>query len=335
VSAEGSGHPGVFPEIRIVAVSGGMCQSTIRQLRGELRQFLWSDALTGKKKQISTKEHPSQQFQAPDAILQGVPLKDLMGRDLIQLIAESFADIAPKFNRQSFEQTAMDGLEALELSQRARQIGLALAEQLPQSFSEACPLLLASFGPELTRTEGNGLAPFFYMPHSHVIMERGLADFENGMRANYELTKRFSAEFSIRPFLTKYPDESLKLLKSWTEDPNAHVRRLVSEGTRPRLPWAGRLREFQQNPQRMLPLLELLKDDPELYVRRSVANHLADILKDHPDVIYEICEQWLNEITKKSAPPETAKTRKWMIRHAVRLPAKKGDARALEIRKKA
>ena len=82
------------------------------------------------------------------------------------------------------------------------------------------------------------------------------------MRANYELTKRFSAEFSIRPFLTKYPDESLKLLKSWTEDPNAHVRRLVSEGTRPRLPWAGRLREFQQNPQRMLPLLELLKDDP-------------------------------------------------------------------------
>jgi hypothetical protein len=143
--------------------------------------------LTGKKKQTSTNEHPAQQFQAPDAILQGVPLKDMMGRDLIQLIAESFAEIAPKFNRRSFEQTAMDGLEALELSQRARQIGLALAEQLPQSFSEACPLLLASFGPELTRTEGNGLAPFFYLPHSHVIMERGLADFENGMRANYEL----------------------------------------------------------------------------------------------------------------------------------------------------
>ena len=291
--------------------------------------------MTGKKKQISTKEHPSQQFQAPDAILQGVPLKDLMGPNLIRLITQSFAEIVPKFDERSFEQTAMDGLEALELSQRARQIGLALAEQLPQSFSEACPLLLASLGPELTRTEGNGLAPFFYLPHSHVIMERGLADFENGMRANYELTKRFSAEFSIRPFLTKYPDQSLELLKSWTKDPNAHVRRLVSEGTRPRLPWAGRLREFQQNPQRMLPLLDLLKDDPELYVRRSVANHLADILKDHPDVIYETCEQWLKEIAKKSTPAEIVKSRKWMIRHAVRLPAKKEDARALELRVKA
>jgi 3-methyladenine DNA glycosylase AlkC len=291
--------------------------------------------LTGKKNKISTKEHPSQQFQAPDAILQGVPLKDLMGLTLVRLITQSFAEVVPKFDGRSFEQTAMEGLEALELSQRARQIGLALAEQLPQSFSEACPLLLASFGPELTRTEGNGLAPFFYLPHSHVIMERGLADFDNGMRANYELTKRFSAEFSIRPFLTKYPDQSLKLLKSWTKDSNAHVRRLVSEGTRPRLPWAGRLQEFQQNPQRMLPLLDMLKDDPELYVRRSVANHLADILKDHPDVIYETCEQWLKEIAKKSTPAEIVKSRKWMIRHAVRLPAKKGDARALELRVKA
>jgi 3-methyladenine DNA glycosylase AlkC len=291
--------------------------------------------LTGKKNKISTKEHPSQQFQAPDAILQGVPLKDLMGLNLIRLITQTFAEVVPKFDGRSFEQTAMDGLEALELSQRARQIGLALAEQLPQRFSEACPLLVASFGPELTRTEGNGLAPFFYLPHSHLIMERGLADFENGMRANYELTKRFSAEFSIRPFLTKYPDQSLMLLRSWTKDPNAHVRRLVSEGTRPRLPWAGRLREFQQNPQRMLPLLDLLKDDPELYVRRSVANHLADILKDHPDVIYETCEQWLKEIAKKSTPAEIVKSRKWMIRHAVRLPAKKDDARALELRVKA
>ena len=291
--------------------------------------------MTGKKKPNATTEHPAQQFQAPDAILQGVPLKDLMGLNLVRLITQSFAEVVPKFDGRSFEQTAMDGLEALELSQRARQIGLALAEQLPQSFSEACPLLLASFGPELTRTEGNGLAPFFYLPHSHVIMERGLVDFENGMRANYELTKRFSAEFSIRPFLTKYPDQSLKLLKSWTEDPNAHVRRLVSEGTRPRLPWAGRLREFQQNPQRMLPLLDLLKDDPELYVRRSVANHLADILKDHPDVIYETCEQWLKEVTKKSTPAEIVKSRKWMIRHAVRLPAKKGVDRALEIRERA
>lgn len=291
--------------------------------------------MAGEKKQVDVSGHPSRQFQAPDSILRGVPLKDLMGRELIRLIGMSFVSVLPSFALKLFERSAMEGLEELELSQRARKIGLALAEQLPQRFSRACPLLLESFGPELIKTEGNGLAPFFYLPHSHFIMEKGLADFENGMKANYELTKRFSAEFSIRPFLATYPDQSLQLLERWTGDPNPHVRRLVSEGTRPRLPWAGRLREFQQNPQWMLPLLELLKDDPELYVRRSVANHLADILKDHPDVVLETCERWLREVRAKKISSETAKARKWMIRHAVRLPAKKGDPVAQDLRTRA
>lgn len=187
----------------------------------------------------------------------------------------------------------------------------------------------------LTSTEGNGLASFFYLPHSHVIAKRGLSRFDSAMRVNYELTKRFTAEFSIRPFLIEHRAACLRWLAKWTSDPNPHVRRLVSEGTRPLLPWAMRLREFQANPGLTLPLLERLKDDSELYVRRSVANHLADIAKDHPDVAFEVCERWLREASSAKIKRETADNRLWMIRHAVRLPAKKGDVRALALRKSA
>lgn len=276
--------------------------------------------------------HPAERFRAPGTIPHGVPLKDIFGPALIRLIAESFADVMPGFDQKKFVRTASAGLDVLELSQRGRQIGLAIAEQLPPRFPAACKILLASLGPELTKTDGNGLAVFFYLPHANVITERGIDHFEHGMRANYELTKRFSAEFSVRPFLVKYRDAALERLQSWASDPNPHVRRLVSEGTRPRLPWAMRLREFQRDPELTLPLLELLKDDPELYVRRSVANHLGDILKDHAEVGYDLCERWLKEVQRKTTSCEAAKARRWIVRHALRLPAKKGVVRAMSLR---
>jgi 3-methyladenine DNA glycosylase AlkC len=205
-----------------------------------------------------------------------------------------------------------------------------MARQLPPDFDECGPLLVKAMGPRLVATEGNGLAPFFYLPHSCLIAREGVARFESGMAANYELTQRFSAEFSLRPFLVRHRDRTLKRLKRWARDPNPHVRRLVSEGTRPRLPWAMRLPEFQAEPHHCRPLLEMLKDDDELYVRRSVANHVGDIAKDHADFAFAMCEQWLKE--SECLPQPRAENRRWMIRHAVRLPAKKGDRRALRIR---
>lgn len=281
------------------------------------------------------KKHPAQRFQAPSTILTGVPLKELLGRDLIRLVGESFVGVVAQFDRKRFEADALRGLDELEFNQRGAHIGKALASQLPTNFDEAASLLIASLGPELSATEGNGLAVFFYSPHAHVIAEFGVEHFESGMLANYELTKRFSAEFSIRPFLVRHRDRCLSRLKKWASDPNPHVRRLVSEGTRPRLPWAMRLKEFQQNPDFTLPLLERLKDDPQLYVRRSVANHLADILKDHPDVAYEVCERWIEEMCSKKVSSDQASNRRWIVRHAVRLPAKKGERRAIEIREAA
>ena len=113
------------------------------------------------------------------------------------------------------------------------------------------------------------------------------------MQAQHTLTQLFSAEFSIRPFIEKYEKESLEILRTWARDPSEHVRRLVSEGTRPRLPWGARLRSFQKNPAPVIALLELLKDDESLYVRRSVANNLNDIGKDHPEVLIRTARNWM------------------------------------------
>ena len=143
------------------------------------------------------------------------------------------------------------------------------------------------------------------------------------MTAQRELTRRFSAEFSMRPFLVRWPERTLARLMDWTRDPDPHVRRLCTEGTRPRLPWAMRIPAFVADPRPTLPILEALKDDPDLYVRRSVANHLGDIAKDHPALAFQICGRWL-----ESATPE----RCWLIRHAVRHPAKKGVAEAIRLR---
>jgi len=275
--------------------------------------------------------HPAQRFVAPSTIQHGVPLKELMDRKLIALIGESLAGAVPGFDVQRFLARAVRDLSKLELKERALNIAHAMAEQMPASFDKLSPLLIQSFGPPLEQTEGNGLAPFFYFPHTHLIAAYGVAKFESGMAANYEITKRFTAEFSIRPFLIEHRSKCLKVLKGWAKDSNAHVRRLVSEGTRPRLPWAMRLPEFQADPHLSLPLLETLKDDPELYVRRSVANHLGDIAKDHLDTALDVCEEWLEEL-KGLGDEAQSENRRWIVRHAVRHPAKKGIARAVKIR---
>jgi 3-methyladenine DNA glycosylase AlkC len=166
------------------------------------------------------------------------------------------------------------------------------------------------------------MAPFLYMPHTMFVMEYGLEHFEVSMRAQHALTQRFTAEFSIRPFLEKHPEATLARLKRWTTDPSTHVRRLVSEGTRPRLPWAPRLRAFQADPRPVLELLELLKDDPELYVRRSVANNLNDIGKDQPELLVKTAKRWMRDAT-----PE----RRWIVRHALRSAVKRGEKGALEV----
>src|SRR5262245_37689515 len=159
--------------------------------------------------------HPSQRFRAAANIQKGIPLKQMFNRELVELIAEAFAAVVPGFDDRRFRTAATHGLESLGLLERSARIAVALAEHLPPDFDKAGPLLIAAMGPPLSATEGNGLAPFFYMPWAHVIAERGVARFRSGMRANYELTRRFTAEFSVRPFMIEHQRPCLELLAAW------------------------------------------------------------------------------------------------------------------------
>lgn len=248
--------------------------------------------------------------------------KSFFDPDAVRRIAAMLRTAWPSFPESRFVTEASEGLESLELMERARHLMRAMHRALPSDFERAADILLRSLGPELERSEDMGMAVFLYLPHTMYVAEHGLGHFETSMRLLHALTRRFTAEFAIRPFLERYPRETLARLRAWASEPHVHVRRLVSEGTRPRLPWASRLRAFQKDPAPVLELLELLKDDPELYVRRSVANNLNDIGKDHPALLVETCERWSQDAT-----PE----RQWVIRHALRSAVKRGDARALAV----
>lgn len=248
-------------------------------------------------------------------------LKDYFSANLVREIASDFSRADADFDSTGFVKAGLNGLDRLELTQRGWHLAEVLRKFLPQDFSKAAGVLVASLGPELPHTLSFGMAPFRYMPHVFFVQKYGLDDFEAAMRAQYELTKRFSAESSIRAYLIKYPEKTYARLREWASDESVHVRRLVSEGTRPRLPWAPRLPAFQQNPQPVIALLELLKDDPERYVQRSVANNLNDIGKDHPDLAVEVCRRW-----QAGASPE----REWIVKHALRSLVKKGHRGALK-----
>ena len=248
------------------------------------------------------------------------PLKNQYGPEIPEKIAGMIAGVYDGFDSPSFMKDVLDGYEELELKPRAKRISTVLHKYLPQAYEEAISILLASCGEKLDNADAFGMGPFMYLPHIIFVADYGLDHFEASMHAQYELTQRFTAEFSIRAYLEAHTERTLARLREWTTDESQHVRRLVSEGTRPRLPWASRLRAFQKDPSPVIELLELLKDDPELYVRRSVANNLNDISKDHPELVVEIANRWMDGASEE---------RQWVVRHALRTLVKQGHAEAL------
>jgi 3-methyladenine DNA glycosylase AlkC len=250
------------------------------------------------------------------------PLKNFFGPRVVRKIADMIRAAWPKFPAAKFIKDSLDDHDQLGLTGRGQQIADSLHRHLPADYPRAVEVLLESLRYKPAKLDGGAMAPFLFLPHVMFVAKYGLEHFEESMRAQHELTQHFTAEFSIRPFIEKFPKETLARLKLWAKDPSEHVRRLVSEGTRPRLPWAPRLRAFQKDPRLVLELLELLKDDPALYVRRSVANNLNDIGKDHPDILVATARRWL-----KGATPE----RRWIVRHALRSAVKRAEKGALEV----
>lgn len=250
------------------------------------------------------------------------PLKNHYGREIPQAIARMIGEVHPRFNTRAFLRDALEGYDALELMQRGRKIADALRAHLPRDYPQAMAILLASATQPTGLKGKNPMRSFLYLPHTMYVARHGLDDFELSMRAQHALTQLFTAEMSLRPFLEKHPERTLTALRVWARDASEQVRRAVSEATRPRLPWALRLRAFMRDPRPVLQLLELLKDDPSLYVRRSVANNLNDIGKDHPELLNETATRWMINASAD---------RQWIVRHALRSAVKRGDVGALRV----
>lgn len=248
------------------------------------------------------------------------PLKDSLDRDAVVRIAGYFRRVDPAFDEPAFVAQSCEPLDTLELKDRVLHIAHTLRAHLPEDYPAALEYILRAA--EIWPSGEGALHGFAAWPMTDFIGLYGLAHPEESLAAMRRLTHLFSAEFAIRPFLIEHTELTMRHLHDWIADDSEHVRRLVSEGTRPRLPWGIRLKQFQADPSPALPLLEALKDDPSDYVRRSVANHLNDISKDHPDIAVAVCARWRDG---------SGEHRQWIVRQALRGLVKQGDARVFPL----
>ncbi len=249
------------------------------------------------------------------------PFKNLINATLVQTAAAHLARQGRGFDAARFAALALPGLDALEMKARAMQICTALEATLPAAFDDAADLIEAALAPAgrswADQPSGaDGLAGWILWPVGEFVARRGQATPDRALQLLHALTQRFTAEFAIRPFIVQHPALVFATLQRWTQDPSEHVRRLVSEGSRPRLPWGLQLKALVADPSPTLPLLRALQDDPSDYVRRSVANHLNDIAKDHPALVAD----WL-----RTHLPDAPPARRTLLRHASRTLIKAGD----------
>ena len=237
----------------------------------------------------------------------------MLDRELITSISSELKSAYPGLKSEAFCESVIDeDWEGKELKERIAFISIKLRQFLPDNYREAVEILMAV----PSRPCGFG-----YMSFPGFVELYGLDEFEASIPALEHFTKYSSSEFAVRPFIRKYPDRMMAHMEKWAESDNHHLRRLASEGCRPRLPWAEALPEFKKNPGPVMRVLEKLKNDESEYVRRSVANNLNDISKDNPRVTISAAERWMGN------NPETDR----LIKHACRTLLKQGHTEVLEM----
>jgi 3-methyladenine DNA glycosylase AlkC len=240
-------------------------------------------------------------------------LKDEFNKAFIESLATKIHTEASSFDSPSFIKSIInDNWEERELKDRIRFITTNIHLHLKFSYPKQIEIL-SQIVPDYGGLKGM-LFPDF-------IQTYGINDLETSLNAIELFTKYSTAEFAIRPFIEKYPDQTMKQMLRWSSNKNEHLRRLSSEGCRPKLPWAPALKNFIIDPTPVLPILENLKNDDSLYVRKSVANHLNDISKSQPNLVLKTTKSWFNK----------TKNTDWIIKHALRTLLKKGDKQALAI----
>ncbi len=258
------------------------------------------------------------------------PFKNLLSKDIIEIMAIHFNKHYAAFDAQGFVAMATENLVGLRLKERIEQITYSLIEYLPNDFDDTATILLASLDMPVDDADNsttksqhiNGIAGAAVLPLVRYVHLCGQQHFQRSMQLLKEMTKQTPVEFELRFFLLHYPDQTMRLLTTWVNDHNQHVRRLVAEVLRTRLPTATPLHAYIDNPSPVLALLEQLKDDPSADVRRSVGNNLYDIAKDHPQLITKLATQWMQKASKE---------RQQLLYRACRALIQKGDKQSLAL----
>lgn len=238
-----------------------------------------------------------------------ISITEAFGEDLGILLAEKISTVYHQFDAKGFAQDTKKQVIGKSYTQRVEVLANLLRKYLPEKYPEALKILLKILGPE--NQEETGMFTNFYwlMPVGKFVETYGLDHFALSIRGIEEITKRNTGEYAIRPYARKNPEKTLEVCTKWAKSKNFHLRRLASEGLRPKLPWATKLNVWNDNPKPVLDILELLKEDEVKFVKKSVANHVRDWLKVNPPEAKKLISTW-----SKSTNEHT----QWIIKHAQR-----------------
>lgn len=241
---------------------------------------------------------------------------------------EAFKCVADDFDEQSFLSQVMDGEWGNKgFSQRGSHIAAIMKNFLPADYKEAIRRLVAlmfhvkqtAYGEAVKKTQFGLSVEYLFL--ADFVKQYGLDDYETSIEAIEKITQFTSCEFAVRPFIVKYPDKMMKQMLAWSKHEHWSVRRLASEGCRPRLPWAMALTDLKKDPAPILPILENLKNDSFEIVRKSVANNLNDIAKDNPRTVIELVKKWQGKSVNTD----------WVIKHGCRTLLKQADPEVLNL----
>ncbi len=247
------------------------------------------------------------------------PLKDLYSPAFYNRLSSALTATVPGFDEQKFVQNIfVSEFNSMELKERMKHTSKVLHHFLPAAYPQTIILIKKTI--EQLRVQGIGEDGLAYMFLPDYIETYGIDDFENSVEALEFVTQFVSCEFAVRPFILKYGNEMILRMQQWSLHESHKVRRLASEGSRPRLPWAMGIPFLKKDPASILPILENLKNDPSEYVRRSVANSLNDIAKDHPQVVLEVAKSWSGLSAETDA----------LIKHGSRTLLKQGHTEILK-----
>jgi 3-methyladenine DNA glycosylase AlkC len=256
---------------------------------------------------------PHQPSQVPSELSPPAQLKDWFDEARYRALARELSQVESRFDVQGFLKFVLSGLAERSLMQRLHQTAVAAEKALPGSFRDKVDVL-QKLAPRIRHE-------FVSIFTCDFVASYGAGDFDFSMEALRFLTRFGSAEFAVRPFIATDQKRALKTMLRWTKDTDEKVRRLASEGSRPRLPWGLQLKALVRDPEPTAVILEALKEDKSLFVRRSVANHLNDITKDHPELVLGRLEGW--DMGEEPL--------RWIAKHACRTLIKRGNPRALKL----